>query len=483
LGENLKEYDRQLVSNQGNILGYLLSNEYMDGDTLFADFERGRIASKNGKIEVLKPNEQPSWRQQPQPILPQKPSHADYEKLVWAVYDYGTNKESSAVKTFSNLGYKVDKVFNDTSTGFYAVGLVSTIGKPPVLSIRGTGDPLDFLDDLNPISIGFGQSITSKNEVGQWLKGVKSSLDNPFKALPDVIGHSLGGALAQLIATDFTSSVGEVVTFNSPGIAVWQKLEFINNGGNPSNVTHYIVSGDLVSMGGASYLPGKIFMQSYSDYKLSFIDTINPISEHLIGASNPLLDSNTHLPDLNVDSLSDESLSSPLFHYSDPDYFVFLLVLNELSPGLALTLLTRAGTEALRTGTGVVTGVVGIQVAISLIKQAIELGKNLWATGTQWLSYAWNAAAHWAQAAWEKITDWATNAFKVMAKWGQDAWNAATNWTAEAWNAVAKWSNDAWDATTTWTKETWDKTKTWTKETWDKGMNWTKGLLDWVIFW
>ena len=80
-----------------------------------------------------------------------------------------------------------------------------------------------------------------------WIDDYKNNLG--IEAI-DFTGHSLGGALTQL----FASNIGarNVVTFCSPG------CETLGSSTVSGRVTHYVNSGDLISMAGSSYLPGEV---------------------------------------------------------------------------------------------------------------------------------------------------------------------------------------------------------------------------------
>src|SRR5215469_4934157 len=120
--------------------------------------------------------------------------------------------------------YVVNHVFNNAHDGFQAFGLVSPT-EAPVLVLRGTDDSKDVTADSNRTGTGFNQF--SDNWLGK--KGIKAWLDSASFASSanaggavDIVGHSLGGALAQWVAAAYTHAghnVGRVVTFNAPGIA------------------------------------------------------------------------------------------------------------------------------------------------------------------------------------------------------------------------------------------------------------------------
>jgi pimeloyl-ACP methyl ester carboxylesterase len=247
--------------------------------------------------------------------------------------------------------YKVDQIISHPSSGFYAVGLVSTDGKkPPVLAVRGTGGSpterkgpallKDVLEDANPLGIGYGQFQANKNEIEAWLVAQNSKGQRP-----DIVGHSLGGALAQTISAEFADQVGETVTFNSPGIETSTVLKFGLNGGKPENVTHYVVSGDIVQMAGEAFLPGQAVLCSYS----------NPFvwEKHGLAVLNGAeIKGEQKASGVKFSSLSVLDFSNPTFHYRELDYTLFLAALGLVSPYVSTSLSTRGTAEANRKAIG-----------------------------------------------------------------------------------------------------------------------------------
>lgn len=173
--------------------------------------------------------------------------HIEYEVLAKRLV-YNDYKEGDLVQPAQSdreQGYRVDKVFKG-GDGLYALGLVKD-GQPPVLVFRGSQEGIDWVDNTHPGGVGVGQyNAALRLGIDIWIKeqGTK----------PDVVGHSLGGSLAQLTAADFSQSIGETVTFNAPGIGVDRLIRF--KGGK---VTHYISPTDIVSRAGIAFLPGTIY--------------------------------------------------------------------------------------------------------------------------------------------------------------------------------------------------------------------------------
>ncbi|MCO6458578.1 MAG: DUF2974 domain-containing protein [Pirellulaceae bacterium] len=213
------------------------------------------------------------------------------------------------------FGYRVTHVFEEDH-GFYALGLLSPTGEP-LLVFRGT-QPETFADwftDFDPRGVGFGQFEAAWQSVYSWVRG---------QAKPaTLIGHSLGGALAQWFAADLTQRfaqdagrIGDVITFNAPGIS----REYADNfdSSRAGQVMHYITNGDIVSLAGRAFLPGRYTLASYSD-PLLWKKHLRPV----LASSASGRDRAQQVTLTTFDTV--DWLNSPLFTYPDADYLATLV--------------------------------------------------------------------------------------------------------------------------------------------------------------
>lgn len=157
----------------------------------------------------------------------------------------------------------VEEFFKDSDfSGLQALGIKQVyrpnLNKPEmapigqhIIAFRGTNDFKDLLSDLNGQGVGYEQYTKAKElGVDTWFS--KYSIWKNYAGY--IIGHSLGGALSQMMSLDFQNAkpcMG-VVTFNSPGINL-----IAPNGTYAVNarfVHQFIANGDLVSMVGRNFV-------------------------------------------------------------------------------------------------------------------------------------------------------------------------------------------------------------------------------------
>ena len=301
-------------------------------------------------------------------------SPAVYETIAKRLVYIDDNPQLQAVVQggLTAAGYRLDRTFDDPATGFHAIGLISTTpDKPPVLVFRGGDGAIDDVANTDPRGVGFNQFEANKPALGNWLTQIsQDTTKNPNRLLPDVLGHSLGGALTQLAATEFTSAIGDIVTFNSPGIAQSTVNTFKQKVGAGKNVTHYIVSGDFVSLAGEAFLPGKVFLETYTN------PVINPVIVLDKHTTSGLL--TTPPPGLVQTEISVDQLNRPDYTYKDSDYLELLAGLDSALPKLGTALQSRGTLEPLRTapGNSFFGNIIAMQTALDLSQPNYLLGDD-----------------------------------------------------------------------------------------------------------
>ncbi len=179
--------------------------------------------------------------------------------------------ETSVQTLLDKLGYTPQVVHEDRLTGFQVVLFTPTLagveiadhpffkwlgperyragpGLRPALAFRGSQDTASWADDSNPEGVGAYQFRMNEADIVKLL-----AMGQSDAGAPDVIGHSLGGALAQLTAARYGSMVNECVTFQAAAIT---RDEALQAGRSGVDSTHYRVQGDLVPLAGRAFTPG-----------------------------------------------------------------------------------------------------------------------------------------------------------------------------------------------------------------------------------
>ncbi len=282
------------------------------------------------------------------------PLHPVYELLAKGIYGYfGGDAAAKLLVTaqLSNLGYSIDKVFDDPTASFQALGLISKDGtRPPVLVSCGTLDNQDAIDDANPLGVGFNEFTANKDNVKAWITGIISDrTKNPAGIKVDFTGQSLGGALTQWFASEFPDLLHEAVTFQSPGITKAASNNFICKGGKTSQITHYIVNGDLVSLGGEAFLPGTLRV---GDYQTPAIDPEKFGDKHAAGILNTSVVPGVTAAVTNELTVNLDDFNRPNFTFSGQDWQDLIVKLKQTNPTLATAANSRSDAERLRVQSG-----------------------------------------------------------------------------------------------------------------------------------
>jgi pimeloyl-ACP methyl ester carboxylesterase len=291
-------------------------------------------------------------------IATTQPLHQLYELFAKGIYGYFGGNKTAVIEQLKIAGYSIDKEFNDPNTSFQALGLIYKDGtRPPVLVSQGTTDAKDAVDDANPKGVGFAQFNANKGVVKNWLTSIIADrTKNPSGLKVDLTGHSLGAGLAQWFASEYPNLLREAVTFQSPGITKTASTNFLNNGGNANQVTHYAINGDIVSLGGEAFLPGTLKL---ADYQTAEIDPEKYNVKHVAGILNNTVPGFTDRTASTLLSTTLGQFNAPTFNFTGQDWQDFVSRIEVGSSTLGKVLETRAGAEIARVASGSFANLVG----------------------------------------------------------------------------------------------------------------------------
>ncbi len=179
--------------------------------------------------------------------------HPVYEILAKEIaYVFDSSEFEKIVNEFlHNTGYVLHQAFNAPHIGFKAFGLLPTeAGRSSILVFRGTNKSIDDIAGDRTRAIGLKQFIEYQHKIAAWLFDTTQITQQ--KSV--IVRHALGGAIAQIVATELIDWIGEVVTFSSPGTSREIAAKFLQHGGASLTVTHYIMNGDIISLVGEAFI-------------------------------------------------------------------------------------------------------------------------------------------------------------------------------------------------------------------------------------
>jgi|GEM_PF-4824649 len=185
-----------------------------------------------------------------------------------------TLKDKKSQEIYQNAQNTIEQLEQNDTNWTFATGTTYDLGKAPVLVFRGTqvsdkaaNNSLDdVFSDTNPKGIGFDQFFKNKEQIFTWLDEVRSP-ETDLTFAPHITGHSLGAALTQWAAANYNNKMGQIVTFSPPGIAenTFNEIKGANDfdQNNVASVTHYISSGDIVSVAGEEHIDGEYILSIF----------------------------------------------------------------------------------------------------------------------------------------------------------------------------------------------------------------------------
>lgn len=131
--------------------------------------------------------------------------------------------------------------------------------KPPVVAFRGSSSIADAFVDFDRRGVGSMQFYGNIEHIRAQIVRLVTRVI--------VVGHSLGGALAQLAAAILPDHIERIVTFQSPGVSQTMIRRIIQynerNQGHNVLATHYRAYHDFVDDVGTAHAPGISYEFNY----------------------------------------------------------------------------------------------------------------------------------------------------------------------------------------------------------------------------
>ena len=206
------------------------------------------------------------------------PDHHIFMEYVAHHLNYNPSAifEPKHAEVIQNAGYDPGKtLLRRGEKGFLGIVMMPSEGRSdllPIFSIRGTVPGLGN-ENRGTLSTDFDLAQVGDSQYKRNLDLIKEMI-NEAGGRVNITGHSLGGAMAQIITANHIYNIAELVSFQAPGVSFGTRELFEESDAAPKpEVTHHISNNDIVDDAGRGHLPGS----TYEHHLRSFI---NPLSSH-----------------------------------------------------------------------------------------------------------------------------------------------------------------------------------------------------------
>lgn len=210
-----------------------------------------------------------------------------YEYIGHEVIYMDDHLSDSVQQQLANYGYRAEPLyqggFDFQMRVFMPLNTEEHRNKKPVVAFRGSSSLADAFVDFDRSGVG---SLQFRANIEQIRARIVRLVTRVI-----VVGHSLGGALAQLAAAILPDHIERIVTFQSPGISqrMVQNIIRYNQRTEGHNVlaTHYRAYHDIVDDVGTAFAPGTSYEFNYDDAQIegregrSSSELMTAVGEHM----------------------------------------------------------------------------------------------------------------------------------------------------------------------------------------------------------
>lgn len=203
-------------------------------------------------------------------------THAFYEWVAHylAYRPEGYKPNASDLQTLAINGYEFDRVEKgDLGFQFAIVRSKDPSKKNDIIAFRGTQpkELATIYTDTNPTAVGYQQFRINRGLISSLFTGNRM----------DVTGHSLGGSLAQIVASYYAAQIGNVYTYQAPGIDDSMVARFNANKNDDTEVHHHVAVGDMVDKAGEMNLPGTVYVHDFGIHWIKTQELLQRSAQHI----------------------------------------------------------------------------------------------------------------------------------------------------------------------------------------------------------